>query len=205
MKNVVLKTYKKKSQTVLNSFAFSVQQLMAADPQFASLKLDIDALKMENDAFALALANAVRGGEAQRDLKNDAYAAVIERLDQLAHGVNGIANGDVRVGRAAGFDVISEPKSIDFVSVPTNFKAKNVDDRMGVVKMKWDSDSSVVNYGIEYQVKGETEWQNGTYSTASTMFLSGLPTGVYINFRVYALGRKGLKSDYTEPATVLVS
>ena len=62
-----------------------------------------------------------------------------------------------------------------------------------------------INYGIEYQKEGETTWENGTFSTSSSAILSGLEAGFYYNIRIYANGRKQLKSDSTDYVTVLVS
>ena len=205
MKDVVVKTYKKKPQAVLNVFASTVQQLMFADPQFAPLMDSIKALKVENDAFTVAIANALRGSEAQRDIRNDAYDVVIDRLDLLAYGVNGVAKGDERVARAAGFDTPAERSAINELPIPTGLEASDNKEQSGSAKVKYNKAKGVVNTGIEYQKMGETAWQNGTFSTGSTAMLTGLEAGAYYNVRIYYIGRKELKSDPSDYVTVLVS
>jgi hypothetical protein len=205
MKDVAVKTYKKKPQAALNVFASTVQQLMFTDPQFATLMDNIKALKVDNDAFTVAIANALRGSDAQKDARNDAYKVVIDRLDSLAYGVNGIANGDERVARAAGFDTPAERTSIKELPIPTGLEASDNKEQTGSAKVKYDKAKGVVSTGVEYQKMGETAWQNGTFSTGSSAMLTGLDAGAYYNVRVYYIGRKELKSDPSDYVTVLVS
>jgi Fibronectin type III domain len=205
MKNVALKTYRKKTQRLLYTFATIIHQHLSNDEQFISLKPDYDTLKVENDAFNVALANALRGSEAQTRIKNTCYQAVLDRLDLLVMGVNVLAKGDLEIGRASGFDVLTEPQSIDAINKPTNLEVKNNEDDTGQAFVKWKKDNTVITVCIEYQKVGETNWQNGTYSTSSSAVLMNLEAGSYYNVRIYGTGRKGLKSGPTNAVMVLVS
>ena len=205
MKNVALKTYRKKTQRLLYTFATIIHQHLSNDEQFISLKPDYDTLKVENDAFNVALANALRGSEAQTRIKNTCYQVVLDRLDLLVMGVNALAKGDIEIGRASGFDVPTEAQSIDEINKPTNLEVKNNEDDTGQVFVKWKKDNTVITVCIEYQKVGETNWQNGTYSTSSSAVLTSLEAGSYYNVRIYGTGRKGLKSAPTNAVMVLVS
>ena len=205
MKNVALKTYRKKAQPLLYTFATIIHQYLSNDERFISLKPDYDTLKVENDAFNVALANALRGSEAQTRIKNTCYQAVLDRLDLLVMGVNILAKGDLEIGCASGFDVPTEAQSIDEINKPTNLEVKNNEDDTGQVFVKWKKDSTVITVCIEYQKVGETNWQNGTYSTSSSAVLANLEAGSYYNVRIYGTGRKGLKSGPTNAVMVLVS
>jgi hypothetical protein len=126
-------------------------------------------------------------------------------LDALAHGVTGLAKGDVRVARAAAFDTPKERKSINEILLPTGLKATNIDDHTGWANVKWDKNTDIVNTGVEYQKKGEPDWKQGPFITGSSTILTGLEAGAYHYVRIYFNGRKGLRSDTTEPVMVLVS
>lgn len=91
--------------------------------------------------------------------------------------------------------------------MPTGLKAEDVRGRKGFAKVGWDNDPDAVSTAVMWQVQGEADapWQNGTYSTANTTLVSDLPSGKYIAIKIYSTGRKGLKSDMTEPVIVLVS
>ena len=165
-------------------------------------------MKTSKDAYEAAKGDAVTRDTIKIAVKNDAYKAFIVQLDIVADAVDIKAKGDVKIAQDAGFETRSTtPRSIEFLETPTGLKAEDVRGRKGFIKVGWNYDPDSVNTAIEYQVLGEADapWQNGTYSTASSTLLSGLPSGKYIAVRIYSMGRKGLKSDTTEPFTVLVS
>jgi DNA polymerase/3'-5' exonuclease PolX len=125
-------------------------------------------------------------------------------LDRLAYEVNGLADGDTKIGLASGFDVVkSTASAISEVTTPTNLMVKNAD-AVGTIKLTWMGNASAVNYGVEYQIKGEDIWKNGTYSTSQSAFLSSLPSGAIVFVKIRALGRKQMKSDWTEAVSTVV-
>jgi hypothetical protein len=128
---------------------------------------------------------------------------VIDQLIDLADSVEKLAKGDDVVVIAAGFEVRPEPVAIKEISTPTNLSIVNAP-KTGEVKLTWKRDYGVVNYGILYQIQGEIEWKNGTYSTTREAILSGFVPGTIVNAKIYALGHRGLKSDATEPVSVMV-
>ena len=206
MINIIVLSYKRLPQAALNSFASTVYQKMTDDAQFVGLKSWVDALKIANDEFTTALANALRGNEAQTIAKNKCWDVVIKCLDKLAYEVNGLADGDEEIAKAAGFDVRKAPKEIKEVAIPTNLVALNLNDKTGAVSLSWNCDSTgVVQYAVEYQIQGETTWHNGTYSTSKSVVLMGIEPRSFLLVKIRSLGRKELKSDWTPPVGVLVS
>jgi hypothetical protein len=202
--NIILLSYKRLSQAELNTFATTVGQKMTDNVQFAPFKNYVEELKATNYLFAVALANAKRGSQEQVAVKNDCLTTVIRCLDRLAHEVNGLADGDTKIGLASGFDVVkSTPTVVTDISMPTNLTVRNAE-ATGTLKLTWTGNAAAVNYGIEYQVKGEEIWRNGTYSTSQSALLSGLPSGEVVAVKVRGLGRKQMKSEWTEPVSMIV-
>lgn len=203
MKKIILRSFKKMPQGKLNSFATIIATRMAENTLFSTFKPQVDELKALNDAFTTALANASNGGREFTAIKDRCMIAVVEQLDNLADDVDKLAKGDEVIVFAAGFEVRKTPEPIDELSTPKNFTLLNAP-KTGEIKAKWKAQGGVVNYAIEYQIKGEQEWKNSTYTTSSEIILKGFEMGTYVSVKVCGIGRKGLKSDFTEPATVLV-
>jgi hypothetical protein len=203
MKKKVSRAFKKMQQAKLSTFSNTIGMRMSEDVQFSSFKTDVDALKALNDALSIALSNAADGGKSLTVIKDRCLVAVIEKLDQLANDVERFADGDEVIIMAAGFEVRAAPVEIKEISTPTNLTVINAP-RTGEIKACWENQYGVVNYGILYQLQGETEWKNGTYSTTREVILSGFVPGSIVNVKIYAMGRRGLKSDNTEPVSVMV-
>ena len=205
MKKIIKRSYKRMAQDKASSFANVVYLRMKDDTQFADFTVNVTELKVRNTAFEVAAGNAADGGRKLTIIKNECHDAMIEQLDEVADQIEYVAKGNEKMALDAGFELVSEAKSVNAIAPPTDLKAENNVDRSGVVNLKWKIDKNVVNYGIEYQKEGETVWRNGTSSTSSTAILAGLEAGFYYNIRIYANGRKQLKSDATDYVTVLVS
>ena len=206
MINIIVLSYKKLPQADLNTFASTVYQKMTEDAQFVGLKPWVDALKIANDEFTIALANALRGSEAQTNAKNKCWDVVIKCLDRVAYEVNGVANGDEEIAKNAGFDVRKASKEIKEVAIPTNLVALNLVDKTGAVSLSWKCDTTgVIQYAVEYQIQGEEKWHNGTYCTSKSVVLTGFEPRSFILVRTRSMGRKELKSDWTQPVGVVVS
>jgi hypothetical protein len=207
MKKTIMRTYRKKTQAQGNSFASNIYQRVFENEDFVGEQALVIELKERNDAFEAADAKAVLGGTDRTAARNKRYDAVMDQLDTTADAIEYRSNGDTSIAEAAGFEAITAtpPRTVDYLSVPMGLKGKDVPTRKGVAKIGWKKDPDAVNYGIFFQVDGETEWQNGTFSTRVNTLVLGLPSGKYVSFKIYSIGRNGLKSDLTEPVTVLVS
>lgn len=208
MKKSILRKYKTESEAKGYAKGMTVYQRMNGNDQFSNEQALIDALKLSGVTYEVA-----KGAAASRDsikiaFKNECYQTFIHKLDLVADAVETKANGDFNIAQDAGFDTPSTTKrSIDFLETPTGLRVEDVKGRKGFIKVMRNNDPDSVSTAIEYQVQGEADapWQNGTYSTANSTLIGGLPSGKYIAVRMYSTGRKGLKSDTTDPVIVLVS
>jgi hypothetical protein len=205
MKKIIKRSYKKYGQDKGNSFVNIICQRMKNDPQFADMMAYVNELKSLNTAYELAAADAADGGKTLTRVKNDAYVLVMNQTDEVADQVELLAKGDELVALAAGFDLSSESSSTNELVMLTGLTVTNITERSGCVKAKWDVNRGALVFAFEHQIKGETTWTNGTYGTGTNAEITGLPVGVYVYVRAFAIGRKGVKTDYTEPVLVLVS
>ncbi len=207
MKKTIMRTFRKKSQAEGNSFASSIYNRTVKNDDFAPEQALIVELKTRNNAFETADAVAILGGTDRTAAKNKCYAVLMDQLDNIADSIEFRSNGDTALGEAAGFETVTAKSTqvVDFLEAPTGLIVEDVPARKGTCKTSWKKDPNATNYGILYQVEGETVWQNGTYSSSSSTIVSGLPSGKYIAFKVFSIGRKGLKSDASESFTALIS
>ena len=207
MKKTILRTYKKKTQAQGKSFASNIYQRVFGNDDFAGEQAFVIELKVRIDAFGAADAKAVLGGKDRISARNKCYDAVLDQLDTIADAIEYRSNGDTSIAEDAGYEIVTETAArvVNYLAVPTGLKGEDVKTRKGVAKIAWKKDPNAVNYAILYQIEGETEWRNGTYSTRVSTLVQDLPSGKYVSFKVYSIGRNGLKSDTTEPITVLVS
>lgn len=200
-------SYKRKSQAEGSSFGFTVYQKMTTDPQFAPYKDKVNEMKTRRDAYEVANANAVNGGSILIGLKNAAFDFFIEQMDTVADDVEKLADGDNNVTQSAGFPVVKEAVAVTDLSMPKGLEVMNAE-RSGFIKIGFKADPNAVNYGIETQEEEgatPTGWKNGIYTTSSrNNTLGGYRAGAFLLVRIYSMGRRGLKSEVTEPARVLV-
>lgn len=196
--------YKKKPQAEGSSLGFTIYQAIMTDPRFEHLKPLADELKMRRETFEISNAKAANGGTLLVNDKNTTYALLIEAIDLVADGVESMPECDDNLVRAAGFTPVKASESVSDLPMPKGLFVVNAD-RSGSIKTGWQAQSNIVNTGIETLVKGETVWQNGTYSTSSrNNILNGFTPGTLVFVRIYHMGTRGLKSEYSEPVSVLV-
>lgn len=203
MKRIISYAFKRLPQSKISTFTATVTSRMLNDDRFVAFKTDVNVLKGLNEAFVNALANAADGGRELTAIKSAAMQQVIDQLEDVALDVERFANGDKIIAMAAGFEVYAEPTPINVLLKPVGLTAIN-EPRTGAFKLSWESVDGAVNYGVEYQIVGETTWQNGTYSTKKDVVMTGFGVGTFLKLKVRALGRKGLASDFSEPTSIVV-
>jgi hypothetical protein len=200
----VSQAYKKKPQAEQLSFASTVWQKMHDDDQFKHLSNEIAILGTKTAAFTVATAAAQGGNDAQKAAKKVCLTEMIDALDILAVHVNLLAKGDELIIKAAGYEKRKAAKMVSEVPMPTDLQVIN-ELRVGEISSKWKGSDVAVNYGLRYRIEGETEYKNGVYATACSATITGLPSKSYVEVCVQAMGTKSLKSEWTEPVSVLVS
>lgn len=196
--------YKKKPQAEFSSFATVVGQKMSSDLQFKPFEKEVGILLAKNAAFTSAITAAQGGNDVQKAAKRLCWDETIDAVDVLAFLVNITAKGDEQIIKAAGFEIKKVAKAINEVLIPTDVKVKN-EDRSGEISATWKGNSAAVNYGLRYRAEGETEYRNDVFATACSVAVTGLKPKTYYDVCIQSLGRKNLKSEWTEPVTVLVS
>lgn len=196
--------YKRVPQPVGSSKGFNVYQNMKDNPLFIAHQGEVDELKVRRDLYEVANAKAANGGKLLTIEKNKCYDAFLVQMDKVADKVEEQADGNEDIATAAGFDTVKEAKSITDLPMPKGLTVVNAE-RSTEAKVMWKPQPNVTTYAIEYQLPGETIWRNGTYSTNSrNTIISGLPVEGITLFRICALGRKGIKSEWTEPVGLRV-
>ncbi len=205
MGKLISLSFKKYNQAEVAQFANNVINSMTKDAQFITLKPFVDDLSADYDAFTTAVTNAIYGGTLLIREKNRKMADLNAELETVAIQVEALANENEDVIEAAGYQVRIPNKPITELMPPSSVSVLNVADKSGAVKLSWKPTPGAVNYGIERLYAGETVWQNGDYSTASTIIISDLKPGSQITFHLRAIGTKGKKSGWSQEVTVWVS
>ena len=199
--------FKKLRQSELSTFASNVVSLMTKDPIFSSLSTDVTALSKCSEAFATALVNNVNGGRLATIEKDKCMKEVLNQLVVVAFLVDVLAKGDEGVIFAAGFSVRKAPTNYTYLAPPTILKAEN-EKATGVAKIEIEKILGATNYGIEKRtvVDGQpSAWTNGQYTSATRALIENLESNVDYDFRLRAIGSKGLVSDWSSVVRVRVS
>ena len=205
MGKLISLSFKKYNQAEVAQFANNVINSMTKDAQFITLKPFVDNLSADYEAFATAVTNAIYGGTLLIREKNRKMADLNAELETVANQVEALANGNEDIIESAGYEVRIPNKPITVLTAPIDVTVLNVSDKSGAVKLSWKPTLGAVNYGIERLYAGETVWQNGDYSTASTIIITDLKPGSQITFHLRALGTKNKKSGWSQEVTVWVS
>jgi hypothetical protein len=179
---------------------------------YVACQPSVTALKSAVDDYSLALSNAAGGNSEDKKARVRSRSVLDDAITRVAKALEMRANDlpeeeGVALITGAGFDIrqVAARKNLAFLEKPTNLAAVDVLGFNGTAKVSCKKNSDTVSVGVEYQLKDDAAWQNGTFITGSSSLLTGLPSGTYVNIRVYGIGRKGLKSDPTDYVTVLVS
>ena len=204
MKKLIVLSFKQMNDADLAKFTTDVRTKMKADAQFAVLKPFVSDLDVCADAFDVAGTNATNGGSMFIKEKNRKFDGLTDQLTKTAVQVEIIADGDEDVALAAGFEVVKPAKPITELATPANLSVINVD-RSGSVKLTWASVAGALTYAVERKESADGVWLNGDYSSAKSLILSNLKPGTNITFRVRALGRKGLVSEFSQEVSLWVA
>jgi hypothetical protein len=189
---MIIYAYRQKSNPQLFSFGSIIAVRLAA-ALFVAFSAQKDALTAALTALNVVLADPKSSATEKEAVRN----RVLGILDLLAPAIEVFAQGDDAIESASGFDIRkTSVTKITSVNVPSNFMVLNTD-RTSEVRGSWKTVEGAVNYALEYRVKNETVWHNGYFTSKREILMSGFEPGTYIEFRLCALGRGELKSDWT--------
>jgi hypothetical protein len=196
-------------QDPLAVYANNVITLMGDNTLFSNLNAEIAVLKQCYDDYAAALSQNVNGGRVATFEKDTCKKALILQLYTVAITVDVLANGQESIILLAGFDVRRPATKYTALNMPTILKVEN-EKTAGVATLYLVKVPGATNYSIEKRIKTagsltDAPWMNGDYSTAAKAKLTDLQSATYYEFRIRAIGNKGLVSEWSPVVGVWVS
>ena len=203
---ILKKAYKGLSQTALVTFGNNVVTRMSTKPEYSAYSADITLLGQQLVAYSEALAKAVNRATDSLALKEENKASILLTLDRITDQLNLHHTGLESWGLNAGMEVMREKVlPIGDLQPPSNLQVHSRGIRgEAVLSFKLMEPNRVRNNGAEYSEDGGENWKNGTYSSASTIKLKGLPSRQSVLFRVCSIGTFQRKSAWTEPVEAFV-
>ncbi len=203
---ILKKAYKDLTQSALASFADNVVKRMSSKPEYQAYSADVTLLGQQLAQYTEALARAVNRGTDNVALKEEIKVALLQTLDRITDQLNLHHTGLESWGINAGMEVMRERAIVTGdIQPPMNLQVLSRGIRgEAILTFKVLEPNRVRTNGAEYSVDNGETWNNGTYSTGSTIKLKGLPSRQAILFRVCSLGTYQRKSAWTEAVEAFV-
>lgn len=148
---------------------------------------EFHAAYLELKAANIAALDRGRMALARRD---SAVARIDAYLTRLAGYVNSVCLGDHTKLMYSGFELVKRGTPISSLQAPTSFKVRPTS-YPGEVRLSWNPVKGSRMYTIERAVEhanGELEWLRLDETSRSYFTVTGLPSHVPCQFRVYARG-----------------
>lgn len=206
-------TYKNMLPNELEPFSALVKTRLDENPLLSSIKeAALVNLAPAHKAFSDAKLdfNNYRGPDRSTTREN-CRLELVKQLYLSSVLVEALAKGDTAIIEASGFVLrkTTRPKSskkeAQPVLPPANFNALDIKTKSGSVLLNWSRVIGARTYAIEKRIKGTTVWENGVYTSNSSIELSGFPPDSVYEFRVRTHGLGELKSEFTVAVGVVVT
>ena len=204
-------TYKNMSPTDIESFGALIISRLSNNTLFNTVKAAVLLdLELAQNAFSAAKTATASGGSDRIQIRDTCQKALVNQLYFTSIKVEDLAKGDSAVIEAAGYALRKATRSKRTkkepvaVVTPSGLKVTNIKTKPGFLYLAWSEVAGVLNYAVEFRIKGETVWKNGTYTTNEFVELSGFASDTIIEFRIRALGASEDKSDWTAVVKILV-
>ena len=203
---ILKKAYKGLTQTALVSFADNVVKRMSSKPEYQAYSTDVTLLGQQLAQYTEALSRAVNRGTDNVAMKEEIKVALIQTLDRITDQLNLHHTGLESWGINAGMEVMREKVlATSDLQPPINLQVLSRGIRgEAILSFRVLEPKRVRTNGAEYSVDNGETWHNGTYSSASTIKLKGLPSRQAILFRVCSMGTYQRKSAWTEAVEAFV-
>lgn len=147
--------------------------------------------------FETKLQLAVKGSEAQTQVRNDSCAALILLLRILATYVEGVALGDAAKIRLAGFEVVTHVHTPATQLDPPVIKAV-LNGITTQLKLRVIAVAHAAAYEAQYRV-GTGAWQaGGSFTDSRAIMLTGMIPGTLYEIRVRAVGGSTGYSNWSD-------
>ena len=211
-KPMVSHTYRNMTPAELEPFGALVTTRLDNNAIFSSIKV---AALLDLLPALLAFSAARRDFESfrgtdRRDKQEACRIALVNQLYFTSIKVEDLAKNDTEIISASGYILRkmrakNQKKEPVLVVAPTNFMVVNDPLKTGFVHLSWDKVKGASTYGIERRLRGETAWQNGDYTTNTSLDLSGFPPDSVVEFRIRTMGEGEDKSEFSAVVAVLVT
>ena len=158
---------------------------MDGNPHFVAAQSFLPALREANTSYIAALAKTQSGSKEATALKNQARAALIGVLKQIAAQVQTISDGDRTVILSSGYDVNKKWSKVGPLNKPTNFRLQQGSNK-GSIYLVCDPIPGAGIYEVEYTEGIPTPnslWMKQT-STKRKITIANLTSGQQYTFRM---------------------
>lgn len=167
----------------------------------ASMKTAIDEFKEVSEEVLF------NGGRITFQLKRSKEVIVIKYIRELAAHVQAQSAGDEAKILSAGFEVRKRGTPVETLDMPLKLRT-GFTLFTGNVDLRWDRVVHAVNYEVSVNT-GDPAVENGwtvvLVSSRTRVTITDLAPATVCNFRVQAIGRKGLRSPASQVIKALVA
>ena len=196
----VLMDFNSMADPSLDEFTETVISNMTGNTSFTTPPLTMAALQALLDTFAAAIGDKAQGGTAATSAKNDARAALVDALRQIAMYVQVTSNNNLTMLLTSGFQAANTNRAQTPLDQPVIGDLINGNSGELVVRLK-----PVINahaYEARFAVIGTGgtpgPWQNGgTFISTRNLTLTGLTPGTTYIVEVRAIGGSTGHSDWS--------
>ena len=166
-------------------------------PTLASITSKADALQ----AALGVQATAQQAAKTATTSLDTAVKAADTAVNSLSNYVWETSGGDEAKIQSAGLSLRAPKTPTTSLDAPQNVQV-TVGDSDGALDASWDRVNKAKNYEVQISDDPPTSnsWRAGDIASGSKLTLTGLTSGAKIWVRVRALGPKGLKSPWSDPA-----
>ena len=199
----VLMDFVSMSDPSLDEFSETVISNLTGNTSFPTPPVTLPALQALLDTFAAAIGDKAQGGTAATSAKNDARAALVDALRQIALYVQVTSNNNLTMLLTSGFQAASTNHTQTPLAQPVIQDLINGNTGELVARLKPVANARA--YEIRYATStGGTlgQWQNGGIGTNSrNLTLTGLTPGTTYTVEVRAIGGSTGYSDWSNAVT----
>ena len=203
MKVSVSLNFKKYAEDKFFTYGDGVVLGMTTDPRFASYKAEVEVAKTLLADYKNHTIDPNAGGAlyyAQKASKKEATTGQFELLAKL---MDIFAKGDITIILASGHEVnTGVSRTSNNFGAPTSFTISK-GERGGSALLKWKGEAS--HYNIEWRIQGQDTWIGGNSSGLKSFTIYNFALRSVIEFRIQAVSKDGVKSDWTVPVEYWVT
>jgi len=195
----VLMDFTSMADPSLDEFTETVISNMTGNTSFTQPPLTMAALQALLDTFAAAIGDKAQGGTAATSAKNDARAALVEALRQIALYVQVTSNNNLTMLLTSGFQAANTNRAQTPLAQPV---IDLINGNSGELIVRLKPVANAHAYEARYAVLGAGgtlgPWQiGGTFISTRNLTVAGLTPGTQYSVQVRAVGGSTGHSDWS--------